>query len=287
MFAMEESWIVPESERAQLAPGTGERTAQPRFENRADGYRRACRATQVRVNFPTATCSPRRLASSWPTASRRSLHGLCDDPDRLVADFAEASCRPTRLPSSRSDLWPGRRPRSATRARRPMARLWAACAGDFSSRSSGSDGFDDRCAECVTRRGGSPPMPSGPAVSACPTGSGSLLPRGAGMLAGDPRHLVGPGASTCRSTRLYPAQRLATMLGDAGAVRDRGRQQRRFGAPGLPPGAPPDAVVDLATLAADVTEYMRPTPVPDLPPSAAAVTKSSPRDRPVTRRRSA
>jgi amino acid adenylation domain-containing protein len=65
---------------------------------------------------------------------------------------------------------------------------------------------------------------------------------------------------------IYPAQRLATMLSDAGAaaiVIDSGAA----GAPGLPPGTAPIAAVDLATLAAAGAGS-----AVDLPPSATAVT---------------
>ena len=91
-----------------------------------------------------------------------------------------------------------------------------------------------------------------------------LLPRGARLLPA----ILGvwsAGASYVPLDPIYPAQRLATMLGDAGAaaiVVDSGVE----GAPVPPPAAGPIPVVDLATLAAPE----RAEPVPDLPPSAAA-----------------
>ncbi len=77
------------------------------------------------------------------------------------------------------------------------------------------------------------------------------------------------GASYVPLDPIYPDQRLVTMLGDSGAaaiVVDSGADD----APGLPPGAAPIAVVDLAALAAGPPAG--PAGPLDVPPSATAVT---------------
>jgi amino acid adenylation domain-containing protein len=95
-----------------------------------------------------------------------------------------------------------------------------------------------------------------------------LLPRGARLLPAV-LGIWSAGASYIPLDPIYPAQRLATMLEDAGAaaiVVDSGAAD----APVPPPTAAPIPVVDLAALPALAAGPGE--PVPDLPPSATAVT---------------
>ena len=103
---------------------------------------------------------------------------------------------------------------------------------------------------------------------------GILLPRGARLLPA----ILGiwsAGASYVPMDPIYPPQRLATMLGAAGAaaiIIDSSVE----GAPVPPATAAPVPVVDLATLGAGLETPAGAAgsaePVPDLPPSATAVT---------------
>ncbi len=97
-----------------------------------------------------------------------------------------------------------------------------------------------------------------------------LLPRGARLLPA----ILGvwsAGASYVPMDPIYPAQRLAGMLEDAGATAIL-IDSSVPGAPVPPPAAAPAAVVDLATLAAAPEPGPAGEPLPDLPPSAVAVT---------------
>jgi amino acid adenylation domain-containing protein len=189
------------------------------------------------------------------------LHRLCDNPGLVVGDADIMSPDAFALVTS---VWPDGGPVADPDAT-AVAQLWAACAGD-SVVAVGADGAltgaDVRdLAQRITA-----------AVRGHGVGVGDrvaiLLPRGTRLLPA----ILGiwsAGASYVPLDPIYPAQRLATMLGDAGAaaiVVD----SSVAGAPGLPPGAAPIPVVDLATLAAAGAGPAE--PAADLPPSAAAVT---------------
>ena len=147
-----------------------------------------------------------------------------------------------------------------------MAQLWAACAGD-SVVAVGTDGaLTGADVRDLARRIAAAVRGHGVGVS---DRVAILLPRGARLLPA----ILGvwsAGASYVPLDPIYPAQRLATMLGDCGRGRDRGRQRRRRRAgpaarrgadTGRGPGRrwPPAG--------AEPAE-----PVLDLPPSAVAVT---------------
>jgi amino acid adenylation domain-containing protein len=258
MFAMEESWVVPDSGGLSWRPELAENgTAKFEIELTVTD---APAGPQVRVNynrdlFHQATG---QLVADGFTAI---LHCLRDDPDRVVADADIMSSDAFALVTS---IWPDGGP-VADPAATAVAKLWAACAGD-SVVAVGTDGaMTGAQVRDHARRITAAIRAHGVGVS---DRVAILLPRGARMLPA----ILGiwsAGASYVPLDPIYPAQRLATMLGDAGAVAIV-VDSSVPGAPGLPPGAPPIAVVDLAALAADVTGPAG--PVPDLPPSAAAVT---------------
>jgi amino acid adenylation domain-containing protein len=255
MFAMEEPWAVPDRGGLRWRPELMENgTAKFEIELTVTG---APAGQQVRVNYNSDLFHPEtgQLVADGFLAI---LHCLADDPDRVVADADIMSPGDRALVTS---VWPDGGP-VADPGATAAAQLWAACAGD-SVVAVGADGAltGSQVREMARR------------ITAAVRGHGVgvsdrvaiLLPRGARLLPA----ILGiwsAGASYIPLDPIYPAQRLATMLSDAGAaaiVIDSSVE----GAPVPPPTAAPVAVVDLATLPAAVAE-----PVAGLPPSAAAVT---------------
>jgi amino acid adenylation domain-containing protein len=258
MFAMEESWVVPDRGGLAWRPELVENgTAKFELELTVTD---APAGPQVRVNY---NCDLFHAAAGQLVADGFTaiLHSLCDDPDRVIADADIMSPDVFGLVTS---VWPDGGPVADPPAT-AVAKLWAACTGD-SVVAAGADGLLTGAAVRDLAR----------QVAAAVRGHGVgvsdrvaiLLPRGARMLPA----ILGiwsAGASYVPLDPIYPARRLATMLGDSGAraiVVDSGVA----GAPVPPPGAAQVAVVDLATLAAASAGPAG--PLPDLPPSATAVT---------------
>ncbi|MGE5827883.1 MAG: non-ribosomal peptide synthetase, partial [Micromonosporaceae bacterium] len=183
-----------------------------------------------------------------------------DDPDQVIADAEIMS--PDEL-ALVTNLWPDGGPIVDPDAT-AVAQLYAACGGD-SVVVVGTDGaLTGAQVRAQARRIAAAMADHGVGVS---DRVAILLPRGARLLPA----ILGvwsTGASYIPLDPIYPEQRLALMLADAGAVAivvDSGV----VGAPGLPAHAAPIPVVDLAKLPAsdELSE-----PVPNLPPSAPAVT---------------
>jgi len=263
MFSMEESWAVPDRGGLRWRPelvnnGTAKFEIELTVTDAPAGPR-------VRVNFNSGLFQPAtgQLVSDVFMAI---LHRFCDDPGLVVGDADIMSPEEFALVTN---AWPDGGPVADPDAT-AVAQLRAACAGD-SVVAVGSDGaLTGADVRDLARR-----------ITAAVRGHGAgagdrvaiLLPRGARLLPA----ILGiwsAGASYVPLDPIYPAQRLAAMLSDAGAaaiVVD----SSVAGAPALPPGAPPIAVVDLATLAAAGASPPGPAgeagPA-DLPPSAAAVT---------------
>jgi len=255
MFAMEESWRVPDRGGLRWRPELVENgTAKFELElTVTDGSA----GPEVRVNYNRDLFDPAtgRLVADGFAAVLRSLP---DNPDLAVADAGIMSADLLALVTR---TWPdgGAVDDPAATA---LGRLAAACAGD-SVVAIGSDGelTGDAVREMARRITA--------AVRARGVGVGDrvgiLLPRGARLLPA----ILGvwsAGASYVPMDPIYPAQRLATMLGDSGAAAilvDSGVPD----APTMPPMTIP--VVDLTQLSTVDPHHQ---PVSDLPPSAVAVT---------------
>jgi amino acid adenylation domain-containing protein len=270
MFALEESWVLPDRGGLRWRPqplenGTAKFEIELTVTDAPDG-------PQVRVNYNSDLFHPatgQLVADGYLAILRR----LRDDPGLAVADADIMSPDALALVTGE---WPDGGPaadpagdgQSTDGQSTAAAMLWQACAGD-SVVAVGADGaLTGAEVRALAQR-----------VTAAVRGHGAgvgdrvaiLLPRGARLLPA----ILGvwsAGASYVPLDPIYPAQRLATMLDDSGAaaiVVD----SSVAGAPGLPPGAALIPVVDLASLAAAGAE---PTgvaePVLDLPPSATAVT---------------
>jgi len=258
LFAMEESWAVPDRGGLRWRPELIENgTAKFEIELTVTA---AASGSRVRVNYNSDLFhgATGQLVADGFTAILRCL---ADDPDQAVADADIMSPHERALVES---VWPEADPVTDPDAT-AVARLWEACAGD-SVVAVGADGVltGDEVRERAQR------------IAAAVRGHGVgvsdrvaiLLPRGARLLPA----ILGVwsvGASYVPLDPIYPAQRLATMLADSGAaaiVIDSGVPR----APVPPPAAAAIPVVDLATLAA--ADGGPAGPVPDLPPSAAANT---------------
>lgn len=258
MFAMEESWAVPDRGGLRWRPELIE-NGTAKFEIELT-VTEAPAGPQVRINYNRDLfhAATGQLVADGFTAILRCL---CDDPDLVIADAEIMSADAFALVTS---LWPDGGPIADPDAT-AVAQLWAACAGD-SVVAVGDDG-------ALT---GAEVRDLAWRIAAAVRGHGVgvsdrvaiLLPRGARLLPA----ILGiwsAGASYVPLDPIYPAQRLAMMLDDAGAaaiVVDSGVA----GAPGPPPTAAPIPVVDLATLAGAGAAPAE--PVLDPPPSAAAVT---------------
>jgi amino acid adenylation domain-containing protein len=260
MFAMEESWAVPDRGGLRWRPELVE-TGTAKFEmeltvtGEPDG-------PQVRVNY-NRNLFHRATGQVVTDAFMAILGCLAAEPDRAAADAD------IMLPATRAlvtSQWPDGGPVADPDAT-AVGLLWTACARE-SVLASGSHGeLTGTGVRDLARR-----------VTAALRGHGIgvsdrvaiLLPRGARLLPA----ILGAwsaGASYVPMDPIYPAQRLAGMLEDAGATAiliDSSVPD----APVPPPAAAPVAVVDLADLAAAPEPGPAGEPLLDLLPAAAAVT---------------
>ena len=255
MFAFEEPWDMPDRGglrwRSELVENdTAKFELELTVTDAANGPR--LRFNRNRNLFDPAT--GQLVADGFLTV----LRGLCERPDRTVADTEIMSASTLSLVLSQ---WPDGGPVSGL-ATTALALVWAACSGD-SVVAIGNDGsltgdevraLARRITAAVRERG----VGVGDRVAI-------LLPRGARLIPA----ILGiwaAGASFVPLDSIYPAQRIAAMLEDSGAsailidsvVPD---------APVVPPSAATIAVVDLGNLTTAEAE-----PLLDLPPSAVAVT---------------
>jgi amino acid adenylation domain-containing protein len=258
MFTMEESWAVPDRGGLRWRPelienGTTKFEMELAVTDAPAGPR--VRVTYNRDLFHAAT--GQRVADGFTAI----LGHLRDNPDQVTGAVEIMSPDELALVTS---VWP-----DGGRVQEPdataVAQLRAACHGDRAV-ATGADGTltGDGVAGLALRITA--------ALRACGVGVsdrvGILVPRGARLLPA----ILGvwsAGASFVPMDSIYPAQRLVAMLGDAAAaaiVVD----SSTAGAPGLPPGAAPIPVVDLARLPDAAPEQSG--PVTDLPPSATAMT---------------
>ncbi len=258
MFTVEEPWAIPDRAGLRWRPEPVENgTAKFEIELTVTD---APAGPQVRVNYNSDLFHPAtgRLVADGFTAILRCL---ADDPGRAVAD-AEIMSPDTVALVTRT--WPDGGPVARPQAT-ALALLWAACDGDAvvavgpDGAMTGSDVRDLARRITAALRGHGVGVSGRVAI---------LLPRGARLLPA----ILGvwsAGASYVPLDPIYPAQRLAMMLGDAGAaaiVVD----SSAAGAPVPPHVKAPIPVVDLAALAAGPAETAE--PVLDLTPSATAVT---------------
>jgi amino acid adenylation domain-containing protein len=268
MFAMEESWAVPDRGGVAWRPELIENgTAKFEIELTVTG---APAGLRVRVNYNSDLFHPAtgQLVADGFAAI---LHRLADEPDRMVADADIMSPEDFALVTS---VWPDGGPVAGDLVADPdataLAMLWAACTGgsvvaaDADGTLTGADVRDLAQRITAAVRGHGVGVSDRVAI---------LLPRRATLLPA----ILGvwsAGASYVPMDPIYPAQRLATMLSDAGAaaiVVD----SSVAGAPGPPPTAAPIPVVDLATLAGHASApggTASAEPRLDLPPSVTAVT---------------
>ena len=255
MFAMEEPWVFPDRGGLRWRPelvenGTAKFEIELTVTDAPDGPKMA--VNYNRDLFHEATG---QLLADGCTAI---LHLLRDDPDLVVADAEIMSPDAVALVTR---VWPDGGPVADPDAT-ALAQLWAACAGDAVVAVGADGALTGAEVRDQAQRITAALRVHGVGVS---DRVAILLPRGARLLP----VILGiwsAGASYVPLDPIYPAQRLATMLSDAGAaaiVADSGVE----GAPVPPPTAAPVPVVDLATLAGGPAE-----PVLNLPPSATAVT---------------
>ena len=262
MFAMEESWAVPDRGGLRWRPelienGTAKFEVELSVTDTPAG-------PQVRVNYNSDLfhSATGQLVADGFTAVLRCL---ADHPDRTVGEATIMSADDFRLVTS---VWPDGGQVADPEAT-AVGLLWAACA----AQSVVAVGSDGELTGADVRR-------LAQRIAAAASGHGIgfsdrvaiLLPRGARLLP----TILGIwslGASYVPLDTVYPDQRLATMLKDSGAaaiIVD----SSVAGAPGPPATAAPIPVVDLATLTADPPDPPAGTAEPplDLPPSAVAVT---------------
>lgn len=259
MFAMDESWAIPDRGKLRWRPELIENgTAKFEIELTVTD---ALTGPQVRVNYNSDLFYPAtgQLVADGFTAV---LHCLADDPDRTVGEADIMSPGDFALVTS---VWPDGGQVADPEAT-AVAQLWAACEGDCvvavgaDGPLTGSDVRDLALAIATALRGHGVGIFDRVAIG---------VPRGARILPA----ILGiwlVGASYVPLDPIYPAQRLTIMLADSGAaaiVVDNSRAD----APGLPPGAAPIPVVDLSALAQHPPGLDRP-PGLALPPSASAYT---------------
>ena len=260
MFAMEEAWAIPDRGGLRWRPklienGTAKFEIELTVVDEQGGPQ--ARVAYNRDLFHAAT--GQLVADGFTAILRR----LADDPDLAVAE-AEIMSPDTAALVTR--VWPDGGPLADPDAT-AVAQLWATCAGE-SIVAIGADGaltgdevraLAGRIAAAIRGHGAG----AGDRVAI-------LLPRGARLLPA----ILGVwsvGASYVPLDPIYPPQRLATMLSDSGAaaiVIDSSVPR----APVPPPLAAAMPVVDLATLVPADAGPTAEVPVPDLPPSAVAVT---------------
>ena len=237
MFAMEESWAVPDRGGLRWRPELMENgTAKFEIELTVTD---APAGPRLRVNYNSDLFHPAtgQLVADGFTAILRCLATI-----PAGSSPTRRSCRPVTLALVTS-VWPDGGPVADPDAT-AVAQLWAACAGD-SVVAVGADGaLTGAEVRDLARRIAAAVRGHGVGVS---DRVAILLPRGARLLPA----ILGvwsAGASYVPLDPIYPAQRLATMLGDAGAaaiVVDSGVAD----APVPPATAASIPVVDLATLA--------------------------------------
>jgi amino acid adenylation domain-containing protein len=270
MFVMEEGESVPDRGGLRWRPEL--------MDNGTVKFEIALEATdapaglRVRVNYNSDLFHSEtgQLVADGYTAILRCL---AEEPDLPVAGAQIMSPDTVALVTK---VWPDGGP-VADPGATAVAKLWAACDGDAVV-AAGTDGAltgagvrDLALRIAAALRGHGVGVSGRVAI---------LLPRGARLLPA----ILGiwsAGASYVPLDPIYPAQRLAMMLGDAGVaaiVIDSSAE----GAPVPPPAAAPIPVLDLATLATEPPGPREPAeppepaglggPVLDLPPSATAVT---------------
>jgi amino acid adenylation domain-containing protein len=257
-FALEEPWAVPDRGGLRWRPeplenGTAKFEIELTVTDAPDG-------PQLRVSYNSDLfhrATGQLIADGYLAILRR----LRDDPGSSVADADIMSPDARTLVTS---VWPDGGPVAdlgSNGQSTAVAMLRLACAGD-SVVTTGSDGtLTGADVRALALRITAALQGHGVGVS---DRVAILLPRGARLLPA----ILGvwsAGASYVPLDPIYPAQRLATMLGDSGAaaiVVDSSVAD----APGLPAAAAPIPVIDLAALPAASAE-----PV-NLPPSATAVT---------------
>ncbi len=259
MFAMEESWAVPDRGGLRWRPELIENgTAKFEIELTVTD---APAGPQVRVTYNSDLFHPdagQLVADGFAAI----LHCLADDPDQLAGDADIMSPADLALVTR---VWPDAGPVTDPEAT-AVDLLSAACRGS-SVVAVGADGAltGAEVRDLAGRITGAL-RDHGVGVS---DRVAILLPRGARLLPA----ILGiwsVGASYVPLDPIYPAQRLATMLDDAGAaamVID----TSVAGAPGPPAAAASIPVVDLATLTGPAGGLLA-EPVADLPPVAVAVT---------------
>jgi len=235
MFALEESWAVPDRGGLAWRPelvenGTAKFELELTVTDTPDGPR-------VRLNYNTALFSEAtgRLVADGFT---RMLRAMIDSPEQPVA---ETQLMRPELLELVTDRWPDAGPAAEVTA---VSLLRQACVGD-SVLVEGSDG--SLTGDQLRRRAAG--------IAAALRGHGVgigdrvalLLPRGARLL---PAILAvwSVGAAYLPLDPIYPDQRLAGMLTDAD-VRAILLDSSAPDAPGLPAGAPELAVLELAALA--------------------------------------
>ena len=242
MFAMEESRALPDRGGLRWRPelvenGTAKFEIELTVTDRQAG-------PQVRVTYNSDLFHPAtgQLVADGYTAILRCL---ADDPGRAVAD-AEIMSPDTVALVTR--VWPDGGPAADPDAT-ALASLWAACGGDTVIAVGADGALTGADVRDLARRIAAALRGHGVGVS---DRVAILLPRGARLLPA----ILGvwsAGASYVPLDSIYPAQRLAMMLGDAGVaaiVVDSGAED----APAPPPTTTPIPVVDLATLAAGPAE---------------------------------
>jgi amino acid adenylation domain-containing protein len=261
MFAMEESWAIPDRGGLRWHPepvpnGTARFEIELTVTDHPAGPR-------VRICYNSGLFLPAtgQLVADGFTAMLRCL---ADDPDRAVADADIMTAAELDLVSR---VWPDGGPAADPDAT-ALAQLWAACAGESVVAGNAGGSLTGAEARDLARRVAAAIRGHGIGLSAR---VGILVPRSPRVL-GAILGIWSAGASYVPMDPIYPAQRLVTMLSDAGAaaiVID----SSVAAAPGLPPGAAPIPVVDLAALPeTGAGPAGQAEPVLDLPPSATAVT---------------
>jgi amino acid adenylation domain-containing protein len=267
MFAMEESWAVPDRGGLRWRPelienGTAKFEVELTVTDAPAGPR-------IRVNYNCDLfhqATGRRIAEGFTAI----LRCLVDDPERAVGDAdimtPDEYALVTRVwPDSGQVSAPDTTAQERTaQERTALSLLWEACTGESVVAVSGLTGTEMTGAEVreLAQRVTGAIRAQGVGMS---DRVAILLPRSARLIAAV-LGIWASGASYIPLDRIYPDQRIAAMLSDAGAaaiVVDSSAE----GAPAAPPGAPPIPVIDLASIDAKPAE-----PILDLPPSATAVT---------------
>ena len=258
MFAMEESWAVPDRGGLRWRPelienGTAKFEIELTVTDVPGGPQ-----VQVAYNRGLFHAASGQLVADGFTAILRCLR---DDPDLVVADAEIMSPDAADLVTR---VWPDGGPVADPDAT-ALAQLWTACAGDAVVAIGPNGALTGAEVRDLAQRIAAAIRGHGVGVS---DQVAILLPRGARFLPA----ILGVwsvGAAYVPLDPIYPAKRLATMLADAGAaaiVIDSGVPR----APVPPPAAAAIPVVDLATLATAGAASAE--PVLDLPPSATAIT---------------